>query len=101
MPRSFVGREFIPEKDPLIEEVTEWSQLVAMLRYDRLDAVVLPALLVQDLFGPDVVRVFQQTAGTLPVSLYLSNANLESEVVDRIKRAVKSCRAGDLVSELR
>jgi len=100
VPRSFVGRQFILEKDPLIEEVTQWSQLVAMLHYDRLDAVILPALLVKDLFGPDVVKVFQQTAGTLPVSLYLSRENLESEDMDKIKRAVKSCRTGDLVSEL-
>ena len=101
LPRSFVGEQFITDENPRIEEVTEWSQLVAMLHYDRLDAVVLPALLVEDLFGPDVVKVFQQTAGTLPVSLYLSRANLDSEDVGKIKRAVRSCRAGDLVSELR
>jgi len=101
LPRSFVGEQFIPEKNPRIEEVTEWSQLVAMLNHDRLDAIVLPALLVGDLFGADVVNVFEQPAGRLPVSLYMSRNTLAEEKKTKIRAAIEKCRNGDLVSELK
>ena len=101
LPRSFVGEQFITDKNPRIEEVTDWMQLVAMLHYDRLDAIVLPALLVGDLFGPEVVNVFEQPAGTLPVSLYMSRDTLAKADMNRIKGAIENCRKGDLVSELK
>ena len=101
LPRSFVGEQFITDKNPRIEEVTDWMQLVAMLHYDRLDAIVLPALLVGDLLGPEEGNVFEQPAGTLPVSLYMSRDTLATADMNRIKGAIENCRNGDLVSELK
>lgn len=100
VPRGFVGRQFIGEPDPKIEEVSQWSQLVAMLEFGRLDAIVLPALLVDDFFGARQVNVYEQPAGQLPMSMYLSRKNLEPDLVARVKLAVESCGSGDLVSDI-
>ena len=57
--------------------------------------------MVDDLFGADAVNVFEQSAGTLPLSLYLSRELWAKEDMNRIKEAVASCRSGDLISDLK
>lgn len=90
-PRSFIGINFIQDQDAEIHEVNKWSQLVSMLRYDRADVAVLPKLLVSKLFGHDSVDVYQQPAGTLPVSFYLADSERETSLAKRLLKAVDDC----------
>jgi len=90
-PRGFIGPEFIQRQDAQIYEVTEWSQAVSMLRYDRADVAVFPQALVIKLFGQDSIDVYQRLAGTLPISLYLANETQDTSVASELIAAVKDC----------
>lgn len=91
VPRGFVGAEVFPEGNTQVAEVGEWSQLAAMLRYDRIDVAILPQLIVESVFGPDVVDVFQRPAGVLPVSFYLSNHTEDTGVASKLIASVDEC----------
>ncbi|NMT65012.1 hypothetical protein [Marinobacter orientalis] len=90
-PRGSVAPEFIHGQDAEIYEVTEWSQAASMLRYDRADVAVLPELLVSKLLGLDTVDVYQRSAGTLPVSLYLARNTEDTSVSSKLIAAVQDC----------
>jgi len=91
VPRGFIGAEFIPEGNAQVAEVGEWSQLAAMLRYDRIDVAVLPQLIVESVFGPDVVNVFQRPAGVLPISFYLSSDTYDKGLASKLVASVGHC----------
>lgn len=98
IPRDFIGAEFIPEGSSVVTEVGTWSQLAAMLKYDRIDAAVIPKLMVYDVFGAEGVNVYQQLAGTLPVSLYLSEFSHTNGLASDVFEAVEACRIDNPVS---
>jgi polar amino acid transport system substrate-binding protein len=91
VPRGFIGAEFFPEGNSKVAEVGEWPQLAAMLRYDRIDVAVLPQLIVESVFGPDVVDVFQRPAGVLPISFYLSSHTEDKGIASKLIASVNEC----------
>ena len=96
-PRGFIGSELIQDHDAQIYEVTEWSQAVSMLRYDRADVAVLPELLVGKLFDHDTVDLYQRFAGTLPISLYLADKTQKTSVASAVIAAVKNCSVDNFI----
>ncbi len=91
IPRGFIGAEFIPEGNAQVAEVGDWSQLAAMLKFGRIDVAVLPQLMVESVFGPGVVNVFQKPAGVLPVSFYLSSDTDDDGLASRLTASVDKC----------
>nr|ACZ16571.1 hypothetical protein [uncultured bacterium] len=100
IPRSFIGRQFIPEESARIQEVTEWEQIAALLKYDRVDVAIIPEPMIERLFGEFADQVHRRIAGRLPVSMYLSGAIEENGTAERIKRSVTLCRMEDPETEL-
>lgn len=100
IPRSFIGRQFIPEESARIQEVTEWEQVTALLKYDRVDVAIIPEPMINRLFGELADQVHSRIAGRLPVSMYLSGAIEENGIAERIKWSVKLCRMEDPETEL-
>lgn len=98
IPRGFIGAEFIPNGNSVVTEVGSWSQLASMLKYDRIDAAVIPELMVYDVFGSEVIDVYLQLAGRLPVSLYLSEFSQSNGVASEVFDAVEACRIDNPVS---
>lgn len=98
VPRGFIGAEFIPKGSSVVTEVGTWSQLAAMLKYDRIDAAVIPKLMVYDVFGSEVINIYQQLAGSLPVSFYLSEFSQTNGLASQVFDAVEACRIGNPVS---
>jgi len=98
IPRGFIGAQFIPNGNSVVTEVGSWSQLASMLKYDRIDAAVIPKLMVYDVFGAEGVNVYQQLAGRLPVSLYLSEFSQSNGVASEVLDAVEACRIDNPVS---
>ncbi|TNF00799.1 MAG: transporter substrate-binding domain-containing protein [Gammaproteobacteria bacterium] len=92
IPRSFIGRQFIPDESANIQEVTEWQQLVALLAHGRVDVAIIPEPMVEPLFGAQAEQIYSRTAGRLPVSMYLSDATEQSGLAERIRRSVELCR---------
>jgi ABC-type amino acid transport substrate-binding protein len=91
--RGFVGHLFIPESASLIEEVTSWSQLVPMLERGRVDASVIPSILVDDVLGERAKEAVIQKAGELSASMYISPRHELTNVSFRIMQAVEACRS--------
>lgn len=91
--RGSVGRSLVPDSAVVVEEVTSGAQLVPMLKRDRIDVAVMPTVLADVLVGQqDDTEVFVQTAGSLPVSIYLTSELEATGITGRVKQAVGECR---------
>jgi ABC-type amino acid transport substrate-binding protein len=95
VPRSFVGSEFIREDDARVSEVSDWTQLALLLEYGRIDVAVLPELMVENVFRNGETEVYQQLAGKLPISFYMSDSTQEAGVADRLMASVEQCSVDD------
>jgi hypothetical protein len=95
VPRSFVGSEFIREEGARVSEVGDWTQLALLLKFDRIDVAVLPELMVENVFKDGGIEIFQQPAGKLPISFYISGNSQKSGVADRLLASVEQCSVDD------
>jgi|25BtaG_2_1085352.scaffolds.fasta_scaffold00076_22 hypothetical protein len=95
VPRSFVGSEFIREEGALVSEVGDWTQLALLLKFDRIDVAVLPELMVENVFKDGGIEIFQQPAGKLPISFYISGNSQKPGVADRLLASVEQCSVDD------
>jgi polar amino acid transport system substrate-binding protein len=95
VPRGFVGADLLKGEVAKIEEVSKYDQLVPMLKYNRIDAALIPGPLLNTLFGDGVVNLHQRHLATLPASFYASRTELTNHQLLALRNSVKNCRLSD------
>jgi len=89
---DFVGKQFIPESAVSIEEVSGWSQLVDMLKLQRIDVAVMPSGMAKRFLEREQEVLSSWEVGVIPVSLYISKKWRGTDVKRALRLAVQHCK---------
>ncbi len=95
---GFVGKQFIPESAVRVEEVSDWSQLVDMLKLQRIDVAVMPSGMAKHFLEREQEVLSSWEVGVIPVSLYISKKWRGTEVKRALMLAVQRCKIEDAIN---
>lgn len=92
LPRGHLGKQFIEDFVPGGFEVNSWEQVINMLRFDRADFTVAPQMILEDILDGSELTFHTLPAGSVPSSLYISDAYLDTSLDEELIASVSVCR---------
>ena len=87
-----IGKRFVPDSAVALEEVAAWSQLIEMLRLQRIDVAIMPTGVAKGFVAREAETFSTWEIGYLPASFYLSKKFSGSDVKRKLLEAVTQCR---------
>ena len=95
---GFVGKQFIPESAGSVEEVSDWSQLVEMLKLQRIDVAVMPSGMAKRFLDNEQEVLSAWEVGVIPVSLYMSKKLRDTDVQRALMLAIQRCKIEEAIN---
>lgn len=92
LPRGHLGKQFIEDFVPGGFEVNSWEQVFSMLRLGRADLTVVPQLILEDILEGAELPFHTLPAGSVPSSLYISDAYVDTRLDEELMASVAFCR---------
>lgn len=92
LPRGHLGARFVESVRTRGIEVSSWQQVFTMLKLGRADFTIVPQVILPDILQDLDEPMYTQPAGSVPASLYVSRAFLDTGLEQRLAERIDICR---------
>ncbi|MFL1404158.1 hypothetical protein ACJO2E_02280 [Marinobacter sp. M1N3S26] len=92
LPRGHLGARFVESVRTRRIEVSSWQQVFTMLKLGRADFTIVPQVILPDILREVDEPLYTQPAGSVPSSLYVSRAFLDTGLEQRLAESIDTCR---------